>query len=159
MTRHNSVSDIDERQDKEPELADSRLAILGFLNEALLVKDDEASQWSIKLSAIPDEQLGRLNIDAFPDVQPHKDKTGVYLLVLVLTQCSEQLNNDGKFRWTLRLKGSGTRAKAPCFNVPIKQKAVTRGSGRQYSAHEFRVLASATYISASPACLWKRTRS
>jgi hypothetical protein len=88
--RHDSLSNAEDRRDKEPELKDSRIAVQGYLHKGLLKKHDDGTRWLLGMASPPDEQLGQFEAEAFPDVQPRLDEEAVIFLVLVLTQHSDQ---------------------------------------------------------------------
>ena len=97
-TRHDSLSDIEDRRDKEPELKDPEIAVQGYVHKGLLKKHADATRWSLEMANIPDEQLGKFEVEAFPDVQPKLEEEEVVFLILALTQHSDQAKRRYRIR-------------------------------------------------------------
>lgn len=96
--RHDSLSDIEDKRDKEPELKDLKIAVQGYLHEGLLKKHDDATRWSLKIVDTLDEQLGQFEVQAFPDILPKLDEEKVNFLILALTQHSDQAKKRYRIR-------------------------------------------------------------
>ena len=96
--RHDSLSEIEDKRDKEPELEDPKIAVQGYLHKGLLKKHSDSTRWSLELAGPPDAQLGKLEVEAFPDVQPKVGEEEVILLVLALTQHSDQAKKRYRIR-------------------------------------------------------------